>query len=291
MQILLTNDDGIFSPGLAAMASALQKLGNVCIAAPATEQSGVGQSITFLNPVTVKRLIREEKFWGYAVTGSPVDCVKLGIDKLSPVRPDLVVSGINNGLNTGANIIYSGTIAATLEASYQGITSVAVSTQMIRDGNTNLFESAAELALALIRKLLDRPESKGELFNINIPRVALEYKNDPKIVVTGMDTGVYWDRYEERTDPAGRVYYWLAGRPSFKDIQGEHDMGLVSQGAVTITPLDFNPTKRTLLKAMTTWDFSGPAAADAASDSERTTQPDEANCENKTFLNFRMVQG
>jgi 5'-nucleotidase len=112
MRILLTNDDGIFAPGLAAMERALGRLGEVQVAAPSTEQSGVGHAITFLTPLTAKEVFEGERHRGWAVDGSPADAVKLAIAEFCPARPDLVVSGINSGLNAGINVLYSGTVAA-----------------------------------------------------------------------------------------------------------------------------------------------------------------------------------
>ncbi|NNE00403.1 MAG: 5'/3'-nucleotidase SurE, partial [Pirellulaceae bacterium] len=128
MRILLCNDDGIFAPGLIALEQQLRHLGEVFVVAPATEQSGVGHSITFLTPLTCKSIHREGRHWGWAVNGSPADCVKLAIGELFKDNPiDLVVSGINSGLNAGINVLYSGTVAAAIEGAFFGVTSVAVS--------------------------------------------------------------------------------------------------------------------------------------------------------------------
>ena len=127
MQILLTNDDGIYAPGLAAMERALARLGDVTVVAPAIEQSGVGHSITFLTPLMAKEVFDGERRRGWAVEGSPADCVKLAIGEFCPRRPDLVVSGINGGLNVGINVLYSGTVAGATEGALFGIPSVAVS--------------------------------------------------------------------------------------------------------------------------------------------------------------------
>jgi len=127
MLVLLTNDDGIFAPGLAAMERVLRTFADVCVVAPSTEQSGVGHAITFLTPLTAKEVFAGETARGWAVDGSPADAVKLGISEFSPRRPDLVVSGINSGLNAGINVLYSGTVAAAIEGAFFGITSIAVS--------------------------------------------------------------------------------------------------------------------------------------------------------------------
>lgn len=251
MRILLTNDDGIFSPGLAAMARVLRKLGEVTIAAPASEQSGVGQGITFLNPLTINDVYREGAFWGWAVQGTPVDCVKIGAAKLCPERPDLVVSGMNNGLNAGANIHYSGTVAAALEGAFLGIPSFAVSLQYSEKQDDARTERAAELALEIIKSLLAEPRP-GIVMNINIPfSVLKESPENRKIAFVPADRTPYWDAYDERRDPTGRRYYWLAGRPDYKRItEGATDFGAVTHGAVAVTPLTFDQTCRDTLAAL-----------------------------------------
>jgi len=146
MQILLTNDDGIYAPGLAAMGRALRRLGDVSVVAPATEQSGVGHAITFLTPLTAKEIFDGDRSRGWAVDGSPADAVKLGIAEFCPRRPDLVVSGINSGLNAGINVLYSGTVAAAIEGAFFGITSVAVSLEWDEHAD---YDRAAEIAQKL----------------------------------------------------------------------------------------------------------------------------------------------
>jgi len=130
VKILLTNDDGIYAPGLAALETELRNIGDVTIVAPATEQSGVGHSITFLKPLVCKEVFDGDRRRGWAVEGSPADCVKIGLFEFCDGPPDLVVSGINGGLNAGINVLYSGTVAAAIESACFGITSVAVSLEI-----------------------------------------------------------------------------------------------------------------------------------------------------------------
>ena len=151
MLILLTNDDGIYAPGLAAMERELERLGDVYVVSPATEQSGVGHSITYLNPLVVKELFEGRQRRGWAVEGSPADCVKIGIFEFCPRLPDLVVSGINGGLNAGINVLYSGTVAAAIEGAFFGITSVAVSLEFDEHAQ---FDRAAVLARGVIEQIL-----------------------------------------------------------------------------------------------------------------------------------------
>ena len=258
MRILLANDDGIYSHGLAAMARVLGRMGEVCIVAPATEQSGVGPGITFLTPLTVKKVYRHGSLWGYAVEGTPVDCVKIGIDKLMGGRPDIVVSGINNGLNVGINVLYSGTVAAAQEASWQGITSFAISTQFVTANQGDKVEKAAELAGELVSGLLERNSRPGALFNINIPFSALEPGADLVPDIVPVDMTPHWMNYEERHDPMNRRYFWVADRPSMKGAGGSEtvsDMKSVASGKIAITPLSVNLTHFPMVEEMAAWQF------------------------------------
>ena len=259
MRILLTNDDGILSSGLAAMAAALRRMGEVCVAAPATEQSGVGQGITFLTPLTVKKAFRRGEFWGYAVEGTPVDCVKIGVAELAGWRPDLVVSGINNGLNVGINVLYSGTVAAVQESAWQGIPSVAVSTQFADLRPAARLDRVAELAAALIEKLLAHPYEPGVLYNVNIPFAALSEDGDRAPLVVPLDTTPHWGAYEKRYDPISRPYYWLSDRPNPNPTEptgGSTDFDAVASGRIAVTPLKVNPTHGPLLAEMKSWDLA-----------------------------------
>ncbi len=260
MQILLTNDDGFYAPGLAAMARALRTLGDVCIAAPETEQSGAAMRMTFLQPVNIKKVWRGSEFWGYAVAGSPADCVKTGIRELAPRRPDLVVSGLNNGLNAGANILYSGTIGAALEGAYQGITSIGASMSYQTDPRTNdAFERAAEITVALIRKLLEKKEPAGQLYNINVPQTAIDQKSADHVAVVPIDQRILWDRYEQGEQSKRRNSFWLAGKPQYDFSDSETDLGKVSQGFITVTPIQVDMTNKALLEKMKGWDLdAGP---------------------------------
>lgn len=260
MRILLTNDDGILSPGLAAMARVLRKMGDVTIAAPASEQSGVGQAITFLHPLTMKDVYRDGAFWGTAVEGTPVDCVKIGTARLVPEKPDMVVSGMNNGLNAGANILYSGTVAAALEGAFLGIPSYAVSLQYSEKRDDSRIEKAAELALAVIQALHTTPR-RGIVMNINIPFSVLDQPPQmQKIAFVPTDRTPYWTEYDERRDPTGRRYYWLAGRPDYKRIiDSATDFGAVTHDAVAVTPLSFDLTCQQTLDVLRNTPFENAA--------------------------------
>ena len=251
MLILLVNDDGIHAPGLAAMEHALQRLGEVHVVAPATEQSGVAHSITFRTPLSLRQ-VRER---GWAVDGTPADCVKLGVTQVCRRKPDLVVSGINGGLNAGINVLYSGTVAAAVEASLYRINSFAVSLEYMEKG-TMPFAEAADIAVGIIEKVLEQKEKAGhvepELYNVNIPIKAIGVT--PTIKTVPMDPNQYWGSFEQRTAPNGFPYFWLVGRPipkeAFEETSELTDLIALAKGFVTLTPLDFDRTKRDTLQAI-----------------------------------------
>jgi 5'-nucleotidase len=249
--ILLTNDDGIYAPGLAALERQLQRLGKVYVVAPATEQSGVGHSITYLTPLIVKEVYDDSHRagnggpWGWAVEGSPADCVKIGISEFCPRPPDLVVSGINNGLNAGINVLYSGTVAAAIEGAFFGITSVAVSLEFEEHAQ---FDKAARLARRIIAQILENKAPEAQLYNLNIPTAALD--GVPQVCTVPMNVIRYGDSFQKREDPRGRDYYWLTGGPPLSTPGHETDLSALDKGKVTLTPLDYDLTSRSALAAM-----------------------------------------
>jgi 5'/3'-nucleotidase len=248
MRILLTNDDGIYAPGLAAMERALRRLGDVTVVAPAVEQSGVGHSITFLSPLMAKEVYEGDRRRGWAVEGSPADCVKLAVAEFCQ-KPDLLVSGINGGLNLGINVLYSGTVAGATEGAVFGLRSVAVSLEYDEHAR---FDEAAEMALGLIEQILARPDTGDHcLYNINIPTVAFERPTEVRVVP--MATVGWPAEFDSRLDPKGRRYYWAMGTPAVP-IGGElTDLEAWEQGYVTVTPLRIDRTEREMLERMRNW--------------------------------------
>jgi 5'-nucleotidase len=251
VQILLTNDDGIYAPGLAAMERALAKLGDVAVVAPATEQSGVAHSITYLTPLTAKEVFDGPRRRGWAVDGSPADSVKIGIFEYCPRRPDLVVSGINGGLNAGINVLYSGTVAAAIEGAFFGITSIAVSLEYDEHAE---FDRAAEIALPIIRRILELKDPETQLYNLNIPTEAIHGGAEVKTVPMG--TFRYGENYEKRVDPRGRNYFWAVSDPPPPPGEHETDISALKKGFITLTPLHYDMTNRRALAGMQDWKWS-----------------------------------
>ncbi len=245
MLTLLTNDDGIYAPGLAAMERGLQRMSTVSVVAPATEQSGVGHAITFLTPLTAKEIFEGDRRRGWAVDGSPADAVKLGIAQFCPQRPDLVVSGINGGLNAGINVLYSGTVAAAIEGAFFGITSIAVSLEYDEHAD---FDRAASIAVDVITEILSRNPPAGSLYNINIPTRAIH--GQPELRVVQMSTARYGEAFEQRVDPRGRTYYWATNEPPPPPSPYDSDVTALAAGNVTLTQLDYDLTHRGTLHAL-----------------------------------------
>lgn len=251
MLILLTNDDGVYSPGIIALERELRRLGEVCLVAPAIEQSGVGHSITFLTPLIAHEVFDGSRRRGWAVEGSPADCVKLGIFEFCGRQPDLVVSGMNSGLNAGINVLYSGTVAAAIEGAFFGVTSLAVSLEY---GEPVDFSRAARIAGRLVQHLLAQKGPGPQLFNLNIPRAALS--GTPRVSVVPMGLVHYGREFEKRIDPRGRSYFWaVSDMPPIADLEHETDITALARGHVTLTPLDFDLTQRNTLESMRSWHF------------------------------------
>lgn len=245
MLILLTNDDGIRAPGLVAMYRELTRLGEVAVVAPETVQSAAGHGITLATPLMTQSVRVEETFTGTAVEGRPADCVKLAIAELLPRRPDLVVSGINSGANVGINVIYSGTVAAAIEAAFLGLPAVALSLYLRREIPTD-YARTARLSLQLIRRMLDAGLAGGEVVSVNLPPLLPE-QPDPEVRVVRQCTNGWNDTYERREDPRGRSYFWNSTVFSLGRTDHDTDVAALRDGCVTVTPLQFDLTNRPAL--------------------------------------------
>ena len=232
MHILLTNDDGIFAPGLGAMYKELTKIADVTVAAPTQMMSGASHSIT-LSPLTFAKVDITGKFIGYSVDGSPVDCVKLAVMELTKKPVDLVVSGINHGSNAGIHVHYSGTVGAAMEGAFSGIPSIAVSAAY--KGETD-FDLAAAYAIKVIESLL--PMKKPEVININIP--PLNNGKKPKgIKVVPHSTNIYDEFYSRKKDENGQTFYQY-NFGNHRDKNVDTDVIALQDGYITVTALHFN---------------------------------------------------
>lgn len=239
MKILVTNDDGIGSPGIRALVQAMRSLGTVTVVAPDRQQSAVGHALTVASPLRATQVHHDDgELFGWAIDGTPADCVKLAISTLLPEPPDIVVSGINHGSNASVNAIYSGTVSAATEGTMMGIPSMAVSLSSL-DQSADM-SLAAEIAQQVASQLLALDLPMGTLLNVNVPHIAREdYKG---IRVTRQGHSVWKDYYEERVDPHGRNYYWLAGTLVPVTEMEDADDLVVQQGWAAVTPIHYELT-------------------------------------------------
>ncbi|MDO4551678.1 MAG: 5'/3'-nucleotidase SurE [Planctomycetia bacterium] len=256
MITLLTNDDGIFSPGLSAIKQEMEKLGDVYVVAPAAEQSGVSQSMTFRAPLIVKDVFFQNKRWGWAVEGTPTDCIKVGVNAICPRTPDLIISGINWGQNAGTNILYSGTLGAAREGGLRGIPTVALSVE--DDEIMPDFTRAAAISRSLIQQILELLQKESDIttphpvFNINMARESLQEEN-PQIIFAPMDTTPYGDTLERRVDTFGRYYYWHFPNSRRHRPETMTDMNALGLNRIVITPIQIDMTNYSLLTKMENW--------------------------------------
>jgi 5'-nucleotidase len=229
MQILLTNDDGIFAPGLAAIYKELVKIGDVTVAAPADSRSGASHSITFLRPLVCNKVDINGQFTGFSIEGSPADCVKLAVMQLHEGPIDLLVSGINQGANAGINVYYSGTVAAAMEGAFLGIPAVAMSVSHEEQMD---FEKAAHHCVTILKQLM--PVKKGNVININIPQLS---KGEPKGVrVVPQSSKGFKEYYIRQTNEQGQTVFQLAGEHHASD-GNPTDTTSLGEGYITITAL------------------------------------------------------
>ncbi len=247
MNILVTNDDGINARGIAALVAALKEVADVIVMAPLGEQSAVGHALTMTLPLRVSEIQKNGEFFGFAVDGTPADCVKLALrtflqEKGLP-QPDLVVSGINHGRNTAVNIIYSGTVSAATEATVLDVPAIAVSLASYHEGAD--FSGAADFIKRFAPYVAEQGLPKGTLLNVNCPALPTE---DIQGMVYTRQGNSYWDdTFERRLDPHQRPYYWLRGTYHIVDSNEESDDIAIEHNKITVSPLHYDLTNHEFL--------------------------------------------
>ncbi len=251
MKILISNDDGIDSRGIAALAKELRKIGDVTVIAPRTEQSAVGHAITMKMPLRINEYYKNGDFFGYAVEGTPADCIKIGIRNILNTPPDIVVSGINNGSNAAINIIYSGTVSAAREAAIMDIPSIAVS---VTSHDAKEYDYAAQVAGKLANMVVKNGLEKGTLLNVNVPNLPKE--EIAGILLTQQGKSKWDDIYEERHDPYGKKYYWLTGNLMETDKDLLSDQFALRNNYISVTPIHFDLTDYKTYDVMKSWDIN-----------------------------------
>ncbi|OGU57281.1 MAG: 5'/3'-nucleotidase SurE [Ignavibacteria bacterium GWF2_33_9] len=238
--ILVSNDDGINSPGIYAIVQKLKQIGEVIVIAPEHEQSAVGHSLTISRPLRVTKVHRNGEMFGYAVSGSPSDCVKLALCTYLERKPDIIVSGINHGQNTAINVLYSGTVSAATEGMLFGIKSIAFSV-CSHDREFDI-DYASDVALEITKKALEYDFPKDTLLNVNIPATDKLQIKGTKITKVG--NGYWKDFYIKRQDPFNRDYYWFSGEYFESDDSLENDDIAVKNGYISVTPVKYTLTSQ-----------------------------------------------
>ncbi len=254
MNILLTNDDGIYAPGLRALRTELKKLGNVTVVAPATEQSAAGHSVTLLTPLLVTEVFEDDgkTFLGWAVEGRPADCVKLALLELLPDPPDLIVSGLNAGSNAGINVLYSGTVAAAIEGAFLHFTAIACSLEYVKPTGLD-FATAAGHARRVVERILAHKPATGSLFNVNVP--ALERGPIRGVRVMPQNVSPYREEFDRRVNPRGKTYFWTSPNFGCPDPHPDTDVTALAEQYITVTPLKFDLTDHARLQPMKDWNW------------------------------------
>lgn len=243
--ILVTNDDGIRAPGLAALTDHLGAIGEVYVVAPDRERSAVGHSLTLHHPLRIVDFGPNLT----AVEGTPTDCVLLAYHRVLPEKPAIVFSGINFGYNLGDDVTYSGTVSAAFEATLLGLPAVAVS--IGREGKKIHYDVAGKFAVKLARKILREGLPRDTLLNVNIPNVTEGRLNG--VAVTRQGQRAYGDVIVERTDPRGRPYFWIGnGEPRWKDDRGT-DIKAIRANKISITPIHLDLTNHAAIEKLKNW--------------------------------------
>ena len=245
MRILLTNDDGIYAKGLSSLYDELSQEADCLIVAPEIEQSAVGHAITISRPLMVRRAIKNGNFLGYAVLGTPADCVKIGIKELAEKPVDLVVSGINRGSNAGINVIYSGTVSAATEAAIMGIPALAISLDTHKEAD---FTYAAKFARKMVRLIINNPIIKSSAINVNIPCLPSEQIKGIVVVRQGKSNII--ETFEKRVDPRENTYYWISGDSASASDAKDTDVAALAAGFITITPIQYDLTRYDLMDTL-----------------------------------------
>jgi 5'-nucleotidase len=236
MKVLITNDDGYFAEGLQTLARYIAKTNDVFIVAPQFEQSGISQAITFLRPLTANPVVDvDDRIEGYTVNGTPADCVKLGIHELCPWKPDLVISGINCGLNVGINVCHSGTVGGAFAAAMFDLPAAAVSVE----ANDPNFDLAAEIGWSLIQRTDWTKLPARSVMNINVPSSVTS--NDYNLEVVPVETNPLGYHFQKGNDPKNRPFYWATNSPAPKPSADRADTVATRDGSVTVSTICYDP--------------------------------------------------
>ena len=249
MQILLTNDDGIYADGIYAIYTELKKFAEVVVVAPESQRSSVGHGITLSHPIYSKRVKHKGEFFGHAISGTPADCVKFGVSVILKKKPDLVISGINLGDNDGCSVFYSGTVAGAREGALLDVPSMALSLATFEDEVD--FSPAAKYGAKLAKILFQNKLPPRTFLNVNIPNLSTSKIKGIKFTRQGIDP--IHSSFKKRFDPSLREYYWMTGKFPINKKDLTFDTYALREGYVTVTPIMSDSTDDFSLKHLNDW--------------------------------------
>jgi len=250
--ILVTNDDGISAPGLRHLINLVKDMGQVVVVAPDNPQSGMGHAITVKTPLRLRKLVDEERYAEYSCNGTPVDAVKMANKIVLKRKPDILVSGINHGSNASINVIYSGTMAAVLEAAIENIPSVGFS---LRDYSHHAdFTATGKYVKNIIHNILKKGLPKDTCLNVNFPAVN---GSEIKGVKVCRQARAFWnEKFESREDPQKRNYYWLTGEFNMLETGEDTDEWALNNNYISVVPIEFDFTAHHAINELNNWDFN-----------------------------------
>jgi len=247
LRILVSNDDGADAPGIAALADSLARIGTVTVAAPSQNKSGVSHGMTFSGPILVQKTLRKGISW-YAIDALPATCVRLALEALLPEKPDIVVSGINRGENTGLVTFYSATVACAREAAFQGIPAIAFSLESSPEMD---YAAAADFIVSIVREVKKRGLGRGTFLNVNIP--ALPKEKIKGVMVTRLDQRPSLESYEGKTNAEAQIIFW----PLYKELGAgdpKADIWALRNGYISVTPMSIAQTDEADLNGLKNWE-------------------------------------
>lgn len=251
--ILVTNDDGITAPGIRNLIQVMNTIGDVVVVAPDSPQSGMGHAITIDSTLHLEQLtIDDGPQVEYSCSGTPADCVKIAVNEILDRKPDLCVSGINHGSNSSINVIYSGTMSAAIEAGVEGIPAIGFSLLDYSWGAN--FEATKTYLATITRQVLQNGLASGVILNVNFPNLKSEEIKGIKIC---RQARANWkEKFDKRTNPMGREYYWLSG--NFVNLDGGEDTDewALENGYVSVVPVQFDLTAHHCIQTLNTWDLN-----------------------------------
>lgn len=249
--ILVSNDDGITAPGIEALVQVASELGKVVVVAPDSPQSGMGHAVTIGKPLRLDKVELFEGIESYQCSGTPADCVKVAVDQVLYRKPDMVVSGINHGSNASINVLYSGTMSAAMEGGIEGVPSVGFS---LTDYSMKAdFEASKTYARLICKNVLEKGLPDGVVLNVNIPKAKAEHIQGIKVC---RQANAKWEEnFTMQEDPNGRPFYWLTGKFQDHDHGDDTDLWALSNGYVSVVPVEFDLTAYHSMSTLNQWDL------------------------------------